>query len=47
MVKGPKGRGNRVFEIILVLAFIWWAPSTAFPKGAYKVGALFAVTGPV
>jgi len=47
MVKGPTRRKNWVFEIILVFAFIWWAPSIAFPKGAYKVGALFAVTGPV
>jgi len=45
MVKGPKGRENWVFEIILIFAFIWWTPSIAFPKGAYKVGALFAVIG--
>jgi branched-chain amino acid transport system substrate-binding protein len=46
MVNGSRRREARFFGIILVFAFIWWTPSIAFPKGAYKVGALFALTGP-
>ncbi len=46
MVKGSRRRETRFSGIILIFAFIWWTPSIAFPKGAYKVGAIFALTGP-
>ena len=33
-------------SVILGFALLWGIPSVALPKMAYKVGALFAVTGP-
>ncbi len=46
MVKGLKRKKIRFLGIILVSGFIWGIPSISLPKSAYKVGAIFALTGP-
>jgi branched-chain amino acid transport system substrate-binding protein len=46
VVKGPKRKKTRFLGIILVSAFIWGIPSISLPKSPYKVGAIFALTGP-
>jgi branched-chain amino acid transport system substrate-binding protein len=46
VVKGLKRKRTRFFGIILISGFIWGIPSISFPKGAYKVGVIFALTGP-
>ncbi len=46
MVKGPKRKKARFLGIILVSAFIWGIPSISLSESPYKVGAIFALTGP-
>jgi branched-chain amino acid transport system substrate-binding protein len=46
MVKGLKGNKIRFLAIILGSAFIWGIPSISISKEPYKVGAIFALTGP-
>jgi branched-chain amino acid transport system substrate-binding protein len=46
MVKGLKGKKIRFFAIILGSAFICGIPSISISKEPYKVGAIFALTGP-
>ncbi len=50
MAKGLKGKGIRFLGIILGSVFIWGIPSVSLSQGltksAYKVGAIFAFTGP-
>ena len=46
MVKELKRKKIGLLGIILGFAFIWGIPSISLPKSAYKVGAIFALTGP-
>jgi len=46
MVKGLKRKRIRFLGIILGSTFIWGIPSISLPQNAYKVGAIFALTGP-
>ncbi len=46
MVRGPKRRKIRFLGIILGSAFVWGIPSVSLPKSPYKVGTIFALTGP-
>jgi len=46
MVKGVKGKRIRFLGVILGSAFIWGIPSISISNSAYKVGAIFTLTGP-
>ncbi|MCK5552673.1 MAG: ABC transporter substrate-binding protein [Deltaproteobacteria bacterium] len=46
MLKRSQRRRIRFLRLFLSLVLIWGIPSTALSKRAYKVGTIFAVTGP-